>query len=178
MFFTSDTHFSHSNIIKYSKRPYADVKDMDEALIQNWNKKVSNSDIIYHLGDFTFADNAHILLKRLNGQKHLILGNHDKRPDLRDGWTSIQHYKEVYCTVAGKKQGIILCHYAMRVWNKSHHGTWMLYGHSHGTLPDDPTLLSFDVGVDCWNYEPLHVSEIERIMRKKTPKPSDYHGRV
>lgn len=177
MFFTSDTHFRHTNIIKYSNRPYANVQEMDEALIRNWNDKVGMNDTIYHLGDFTFSDDAANILRRLNGKKHLILGNHDHNPRLEHGWESINHYKEVYTHVGGKKKCIILCHYGMRVWNKSHHGAWMLYGHSHGTLPDDPTLLSFDVGVDCWNYRPLHVSEVEQVMNKKTPKLPDYHGR-
>ena len=177
MFITSDTHFDHTNIIRYAKRPYKDVEEMNEALIRNWNAKVGPNDLIYHLGDFCFSNRGKYFLSRLNGKKHLILGNHDKQVHIANGWESIQHYDEVYCHVAGKKQMFVLCHYAMRVWNKSHYGSWMLYGHSHGSLPDDKTLLSFDVGVDCHKYMPLHVDEIERIMRKKNNQPVDHHGR-
>lgn len=176
MFITSDTHFDHTNIIKYSKRPYGDVEKMNEGLINKWNSKVGKNDVIYHLGDFCFSNRSKYFLSRLNGKKHLILGNHDKQVHVSNGWESIQHYAEVYTQVNGQKQMIVLCHYAMRVWNKSHRGTWMLYGHSHGNLADDANLLSFDAGVDCHNYTPLHVNDVERIMRKKTYQPVDHHG--
>ena len=177
LFFTADTHFDHTNIIRYSNRPFADVKDMNEALIRNWNSKISANDDVYHLGDFCFSSRGNQFLSRLNGRKHLILGNHDKQVNISHGWESIQPYKEIYCHVGGKKQMIVLCHYAMRVWNKRHHNSWMLYGHSHGSLPDDPNALSFDIGVDCHNYMPLDVAEVERIMRKKNSVPVDHHGR-
>lgn len=173
--FTSDTHFGHKNIIKYSNRPFETKEEMDFKMIENWNKRVGRADTVYHLGDFCFANEqeGQSILDRLNGKKHLIIGNHDKAGTRLKGWESISHYKEV--SIDG--QFIILCHYAMRVWNKSHHGSWMLYGHSHGSLPDDPNALSFDVGVDCHNYQPINMDEIRRIMKKKTWKPIDHHGR-
>jgi len=66
----------------------------------------------------------------------------------------------------------------MRVWNKSHHGAWHLYGHSHGTLPDDKNSLSFDVGVDCHNFTPINFEQVSAIMKKKNFKPIDHHGAV
>ena len=173
--FLADTHFSHANIIKYSNRPFASKFEMNSKLMENWNTKVSQDDTVYHLGDFCFADEqeGQSILDRLNGKKHLIIGNHDKTGVKLSGWESVSHYKEV--SIDG--QFIVLCHYAMRVWNKSHHGAWMLYGHSHGSLPDDPNALSFDVGVDCHNYQPLNMDDIRRIMKKKTYKPIDHHGR-
>ena len=175
IWFTSDTHFGHKNIIKYSNRPFETKEEMDFKMIENWNKRVGRADTVYHLGDFCFMDeqSGQSILNRLNGKKHLIIGNHDKAGTRLQGWESISHYKEV--SIDG--QFIILCHYAMRVWNKSHHGSWMLYGHSHGSLPDDPNALSFDVGVDCHNYQPINMDEIRRIMKKKTWKPIDHHGR-
>lgn len=140
---------------------------MNEALINNWNLKVGPNDVIYYLGDFCLSSRSKQFLLRLNGKKHLILGNHDKNVRLDDGWDTIQHYAEIHTHVGGRKQMIVLSHYAMRVWNKNHYGAWMLYGHGHGGLPDDNNLLSFDVGVDCHNYTPLHVTDIELIMRKK-----------
>jgi calcineurin-like phosphoesterase family protein len=79
--------------------------------------------------------------------------------------------------IAVEGQDITLCHYALRVFNKSHHGSWHLYGHSHGTLPDDPNSLSFDVGVDCHNYFPISLDQVKKIMSKKTWKPIDHHGK-
>lgn len=173
--FTADTHFSHNNIIKYSNRPFASKFEMNSKLMENWNTKIAQDDTVYHIGDFCFADEkeGQSILDRLNGKKYLVTGNHDKVGSKLLGWESVEPYKEI--NVDG--QFIVLCHYAMRVWNKSHHGAWMLYGHSHGSLPDDPAALSIDVGVDCHGYMPLNMSDIRRIMKNKTYKPIDHHGR-
>jgi len=77
---TSDTHFNHDNIIKYCDRPFANADEMNEALIENWNSVVKEGDIVYHLGDVYMTGNGH-LLKKLNGRKRLILGNHDNGKD-------------------------------------------------------------------------------------------------
>ncbi len=173
--FTSDLHLGHANIIKYSNRPFSGVEEMDSTLITNWNTKIQQYDHVWFLGDFCFADleKGQSYLDRLNGVKHLIRGNHDKTGVQLKGWASIDDMVEIKVN----KQWITLCHYAMRVWNKSHHGTWHLYGHSHGSLPDDSNSLSFDAGVDCHNYMPLSFDDVGRIMKKKTWKPIDHHGR-
>lgn len=173
VFFTSDLHFDHSNIIKYCNRPFRDADHMNAVLVDNWNSVVTPQDTVWVLGDFTMGSEAQKFLRRLNGNKFLVEGNHDRQPSTKDGWAGVFPFKEI--KVEGQK--IVLCHYAMRVWNKSHRGSWMLYGHSHNTLPDDPTLLSIDVGVDCHNYFPISYEEIGRIMARKTPKPVDHHGK-
>src|SRR5512135_1658657 len=135
--FISDTHFGHANIIRYSNRPYKDVDEMNEMMIQEWNKLVKPGDLVYHNGDFAFlpTDKLEKLLRRLSGSIHLVLGNHDKdiiknrNQLLKQGkLATIQHYNEL--NVDGQK--IILFHYGCRVWNKSHHGSILLYCHSHG----------------------------------------------
>ena len=172
--FTSDLHFGHANIIKYSNRPFASVDEMDRVLIANWNAKVGQYDVVRFLGDFCFSDleKGQRYFDQLNGVKHLIVGNHDKTAVQIKGWKSINHFEEI--KVEG--QSITLCHYAMRVWNKSHHGAWHLYGHSHGSLPDDPNSRSFDVGVDCHDYQPINLDDISRIMKRKTWKAIDHHA--
>lgn len=171
-FFTSDTHFGHVNIIKYCNRPFTSVEEMDNTLIHNWNAIVRPEDTVYHLGDFAVGGGpAAPYLRRLNGTIHFCLGNHDKR--LVSAYSGfIPHVKEV----SAENQKIVLCHYAMKVWNGSHKGDWQLYGHSHGTLPDDPTALSCDVGVDCWNYFPVSMEQLRAKMKTKTYKPVDHHG--
>ena len=81
LWFTSDTHFGHENIIKYCNRPFANAQEMDEILVSRWNERVKPSDHIYHLGDVTMARNSQgrglEILARLNGHKRLIMGNHD-----------------------------------------------------------------------------------------------------
>lgn len=181
--FTSDTHWGHTNIIKYSNRPFDSVEDMNEALIANWNAVVKYDDTVYHLGDFAFLpyDNLKRTARRLNGTKHFIYGNHDKEihrheADLiRSGtFASIQNYYEL----KHDGQFIVLFHYGQRVWNKGHHGSIHLYGHSHGSLP--PQGKSVDVGVDCkeitHEYRPVSFDEVMAYMSKREFQAVDHHG--
>jgi calcineurin-like phosphoesterase family protein len=182
--FVSDTHWGHKNIIKYSNRPFNSVEEMNEKLILNWNEVVQPNDIVYHLGDFAFLpyDDLKKTARRLNGEKHLILGNHDKeiiknRSDLLSSGTfrTIQNYVEL------KNEGefFVLFHYGQRVWNKSHHGSIHLYGHSHGSLP--PHGRSVDVGVDCKevspDYRPVSFTEVMAYMKNRQGEVVDHHGR-
>lgn len=174
--FTADTHFYHPNIIKYCNRPFKDSVEMNEAIISNWNRVVKKDDLIYHLGDFTFGgdDIFARLITRLNGLIIFVKGNHD-----RTAWKNrhkFYAFSDSYREIEIDGQNITLCHYAMRVWNKSHRGSWHLYGHSHGSLPDDPHSRSFDCGVDCHNYTPINFEQVKEIMSKKLWKPIDHHG--
>jgi len=184
-FFVGDTHFSHRNVIKYCNRPFEDANEMNETLIKNWNAVVTKSDIVYHLGDVAFEkdiEKRDKILSRLHGEKHLIWGNHDKMLKTT-GWQKHFHSAADLrgITVPYQKddrivnQHIVMCHYAMRVWDRAHYGTVHLYGHSHGTLPDDPNSLSLDVGVDNWNYTPVSLEQIMEVMSKKNFKPLDHH---
>lgn len=173
--FSSDYHLDHKNILKYDNRPFENIEDMNEEIIKNHNSLVTNDDNFYFLGDFSFNNyRTEEFLKRLNGNKFFIKGNHDKRE-------TIALYKKYGFFLGGHAEirieniDITLCHYAMRVWNKSHHGAFHLYGHSHGSLPDDPNSLSFDIGCNIWNYKPLEFKEIKRLMSLKTYKPIDHH---
>lgn len=179
--FTSDTHFGHANIIKYCDRPWSSAEEMDEAIVERWNEKVGHDDVVYHLGDVSFHKNEHHtaeILNSLNGQILIIPGNHDTHRTLnRIGlWcenATVATSALIERDINGKR--IVLCHYAMRVWNKSHYGAWQLYGHSHGSLPDDPNALSMDVGVDPNNYAPVHFDEVAAHMATKNFKPVDHH---
>lgn len=206
VFFTSDQHFGHSNIINLAKRPFNDIDHHNKSLINNWNSVVRPGDIVFTLGDFIFlqrdnyANQCKIvdeIFSQLNGTIHWILGNHDpKIKNIYDPNTSsqqimdyiynkkycqsISHYKEIYIddsdieyTPQNKgRQCIILSHYPYITWNKSRYGSWMLYGHVHNHLPDNPDLLSLDVGVDCHNYTPISYEQVKELMSKKnfTPK--------
>src|SRR5580698_6429953 len=161
-YFTSDTHFGHSRIIQYSKRPFKHVDEMNETIIDNWNSVVKSTDAVWHLGDFAFLPEhkAENILRRLNGHKHLIIGNHDKNNTRLQGWESVQYYKEIK---VNNDDLIVLLHYGMRVWCKSHYGSYMLYGHSHGSLLGNSQ--SLDVGVDCWNFTPIDFEQIKARMK-------------
>lgn len=183
MFFISDTHWGHKNIIKYSNRPFKSVEEMNHTLIANWNKVVGPKDEVWHLGDFAFMkyEDLKNVVRQLNGIKRLILGNHDKTIILnRDNFlksglfASIQNYAEVHT----ERQMIVLFHYGMRTWNKAHHSSIHLYGHSHGGLP--PFGRSVDVGVDCKEitpeYRPVSIDEVFHYMKDKVYVPVDHHG--
>lgn len=100
-FFISDTHFGHANAIKFDNRPFNSVEEMDECMIKLWNETVKPNDEVYHLGDVAFhtAERAEKIIKRLNGHKHLIFGNHDKvvrnSRTIRDLFASTREYHEV-----------------------------------------------------------------------------------
>ena len=177
IWFTSDTHFGHANIIKYDKRPFESIEEHDEALITRWNTVVGKGDVVYHLGDVAWHNkviDVEALLRRLNGTKILITGNHDKDATLKAaGWSKVTPYHEV--TVSGQK--ICLFHYRMVVWNRSHHGSWALHGHSHGSLPVNLKAKTFDVGTMCWSYAPLSYDEVATEMTKHTFEPVDAHGK-
>jgi calcineurin-like phosphoesterase family protein len=162
-FFTSDQHFDHENIIKFCNRPFSSVLEMNEAIIQRYNELVMPSDIVYHLGDFCFSQHADAYFRRLHGQKFLIIGNHDRGKNIHKlPWANVYDLADVLIN----KRQIVLCHYAMRVWKGSSRGSWHLYGHSHNGLKE-PNSLSFDVGVDSWNYYPVSLDQIQAKMEWK-----------
>ena len=131
IWWTADTHLDHANIIRYCNRPFANKDEMNEVIIQNWNSVVKHEDTIYHLGDFAFSKDPGKFFHRLNGNKILIKGNHDKQPTTRLPWGSVHSYYEL--KVDGRF--IVMCHYAFKIWNRAHHGTYNFFGHSHGSMP-------------------------------------------
>lgn len=174
--FTADCHVSHSNIIRLCKRPFADAREMEDTMVHRFNAVVRPEDDLWILGDLAWHEqDTRRFLGRLACQHvHYVRGNHERgTANLRHLFASYQDYAEV------KVEGQMIClfHYALRVWNKSHHGAWSLYGHSHGSLPDDPNLLSLDVGVDCWDFTPVSMAQLRARMAAKRFKPVDHHGR-
>jgi len=173
------------------------IRKHDRILIDNWNKAVKPDDDVYHLGDFCFGRTAYIhnILNQLNGRIHLIYGNHDREIreniELQERFAWCKEYYELEITDSDSIRGrqlIILIHYAMRVWNKSHHGSWNFYGHSHSSLTDDPNAKSVDIGIDnianllslnnirlAEDYRPISYDEGKKLMNKKQWKPVDHH---
>ncbi len=176
LWFTADHHFGHGNIIRFCGRPFANVEEMNETLIANWNKVVRPQDTVYHLGDLFLlpSGEAKKIRARLNGTICLIRGNHERTAEsLQGAFAWIKDYYELKVAdvdvppARQHMQHIVLCHYAFRVWNRSHHGAWHLYGHSHGTLPEIPGQLAFDVGVDCHEFTPISYDQVKQAMRER-----------
>lgn len=140
---------------------------MNETIIDRHNSVVKPEDTVYNLGDLFLkmnANEAKAIWRRLNGHKYVIKGNHDKIAEqIKNDFLFFKEYHEL--TIG--KQGIVLFHYPLRTWNHSHHGSYNLYGHVHGALPDDPRLLSIDVGVDSHNFYPINFDQVTSIMNKR-----------
>jgi len=159
--FTSDEHHGHSNIIKYSDRPFSDVNEMDEALIDNHNKLVTKSDITVHAGDFSFYSKEKTyknIISRLNGKHIFLKGDHDR-------WLGKTGSYMWLKKIDG--QPIIVCHYCMKTWWLSHYNSWQLFGHSHGGLSTKGLGKQIDIGVDNNAYSPISFTRIKDIMNSK-----------
>jgi calcineurin-like phosphoesterase family protein len=179
IWFTGDTHFGHKNIINLCNRPFTGIRAHDEALIEKWNSRVEHEDTVYHLGDFGLSSPGYLteIAYRLNGTKHLVYGNHDKpvkkSETLRAAFASVSDYQElkVGAELSPPTGLVVLMHYPIASWNKSHFGSIHCHGHSHGKFKTPPGVNRVDVGVDCWNYEPVNLTEIARFLHLVAPGP-------
>jgi calcineurin-like phosphoesterase family protein len=156
IFFTADEHYGHANIIKFCNRPFDSVHEMNKGIIERHNELVTPEDTVLHAGDFTLQSNADKYIDRLNGRHVFLLGSHDK-------WL----FSNAPAILEKKIQGqwVIACHYAMRVWARSHYNSWQVYGHSHGGLP--PVGKQWDVGVDNNDFYPISFDQLCKIMEKQ-----------
>lgn len=163
IFFTADNHFFHKNMMKYcpNSRPFTSVEEMNEVMIKAWNDKVSRSDIVYCLGDFSFAKayKTQKILDRLNGKIFLIKGNHDHlwlNVDTAKRFEDIWIYKKIHIG----NQRVVLFHFPIAEWDQMHFGSYHLYGHTHNNLHIPGRAM--DVGVDTrydhsvWSYEEIN----------------------
>lgn len=139
IFYISDLHFGHANIIRFDKRPFNSVNEMDEVLINNWNKVVTNEDTVMILGDFCWRleEEWIKILDRLNGNKQLIRGNHDLKSmskELKSKFQDVKDYKEI------KDNGrrVLLSHYPNPFYRGDYNPDIVcLYGHVHTTIEND-----------------------------------------
>lgn len=178
IWFTSDTHYMHSNIIGYTNRPFSDVDEMDATLVANWNRVVGKDDLVFHLGDFCFGTPGdwRSIRERLNGRIILILGNHDmkmygKKPEL---FRDLFDYTSPQMMIKVENRRVILNHCPMLCYSGAFKtapkATWQLFGHVHsGPLNDKgldiPRLnycfpYQYDVGVDNNDFTPVSWKKI------------------
>lgn len=161
-FFTSDPHFGHSNIIRYSGRPFADCHKMNLQLIKNWKYYIKDDDEVWVLGDVCFKQgHARInqYLDQLPGRLHLVAGNHDKKSTRNNArWLSVTE-----SVTLGPRCGspyLILTH--RRCEREIPDGCVNLHGHSHGRLY--PTAKYCDVGMDVFGYRPVEWTQIKEMI--------------
>lgn len=176
-FFTSNTHFNHTNIIRYCNRPFKNVKEMNETLIFNWNNVIGTDDFVFHLGDFCLGSSIDWskLLDRLNGKIYLILGNHDLNNLKQDFMCKFEKVVMQMHIQVGK-QKIYLNHYPFLCYGGAYNNTWQLFGHVHTSQnhkgKDNSRLnilfpTQYDVGVDNNNYTPISFAKVKEIIEKQ-----------
>lgn len=219
IWFSSDWHAFHENIVrgcskwddKSACRDFDSLEEHNETLIENINSCAKANDVIYFNGDFSFGgkQNIYEFRKRIVCRNiHLILGNHDlhirkntllvadndENIEARSLFSSVEDvaYRRI------GHENFVLCHYAMRTWDRGHHGAIMLYGHSHGSLADYsvnlPTSVNdrdgsfikniiaptkfktMDIGIDTHKeFRPYHLEEIKKEMSNRIPLRVDHH---
>ena len=170
IFFTSDLHLGHANIIKHCNRPFSSVEEMDEHLLSAWNSRVRPNDTVYILGDLIFRSKVPVdsYLSRLRGKKHLIIGNHDKgwmkKTDMSEHFVSVERFAEI----SDGQHKMTLCHYPLMSWNHIAKGSYMIHGHIHNSrdamyfplMRQMPNLLN--AGVEINGYHPVKLDELIR----------------
>lgn len=168
--FTADQHHGHDNIVKFCDRPVSPEEHDNWLINETWNKYIGKKDRVYILGDLSIAKRkkAENFIAKLNGQKYLILGNHDKNINNSNHFVQISQIKDFTYSNFGLNIHIVLCHYPMMSWSRSIHGSWHLYGHVHGRIKHPG--LAMDVGIDNKDfdgYRPLNLYEICEFMSIK-----------
>lgn len=193
-YYISDLHFSHKNVTNegsnFDNRPFATLEEMHSVIKENWNNAVTNADHVYILGDLAWKENEDMIsfISTLKGNKHLILGNHDKCTDqrYRQLFVEICNYKEINDKANGKEYRIVMSHYPMAFWNHQHHyrkdgeehNVWaiQLYGHVHNSIEEtifrdfikdlnskhNIECVAVNVGamMPCMDYTPRTLEEI------------------
>lgn len=192
IFFTSDLHFYHANIIEYCSRPYSSVEHMNEMLVKNWNDTVSPDDIVYCLGDFSLALRpVELYTQRLNGHKKLIPGNHDwchpankkARGDKLQKW--IEYYESFGWEVLPIQSqldipgvaNVNICHLPYKGdstdaryedYRMADDGRWLICGHVHQHWQVKGRMINVGVDAPGWSYRPVHIDEIKNLILKES----------
>lgn len=194
-YFTSDTHLGHKNIISLCHRPFVDTDEMDEDIIGNWNSIVRPEDTVFHLGDVAMGSIAESLPKigRMNGYKILVVGNHDRLFNTYSKTHQAKfapEYEKVFDEVWGENGGAV--RFAGTDLNVSHFpydgdshdadrfsssrrvdkGIPLIHGHTHSSERvsySSKGTLQIHVGVDAWDFRPVHVSDVLHLLDTASP---------
>jgi calcineurin-like phosphoesterase family protein len=183
IFFASDEHFYHKNVINHDQRPFLneqgepDVELMNAELIFRWNSVVTNHDIVFYLGDLAFCNQSKMkeVADSLNGEIHFIMGNHDniKHIENTNRFKTVNYYAELWLRDGDEHHHFIMSHYPIYSWNRKHHNSIMVHGHCHHSIDE----LEFhkenriiDVGVNGHNYFPISFEEVIELINTKDLK--------
>ena len=170
VYFTADMHFGHRAIINMQNRPFESVEEMDRILLQNYNSVVRQNDTVYILGDICHhmkIEDADNLIRKMNGRKYLIKGNHDKNYDPR-----LFADMQDFMTASVNGQYFAMMHYPMLSWPKKNSRSIQVHGHIHARMDYNERNRAegtrrFDVGVDANNFFPVSVKQIVDFFERK-----------
>ena len=159
-YYTSDLRVDHHNIMKYQDRPFDNVDEMRSGIIENWNRKIHDSDSVYILGNTCSSKKEFkSLMNELNGKKYVLIGDHDAK-----GVQNMNLANVIFCPliyqIKDRKSDVVLCHFPIYEWPVCSKKTYHLHGHTHGSIGINYKECAFDVGTDLWNYEPVSLEEI------------------
>lgn len=177
IFFISDLHFGHKDVLAFDRRPFKNVEEMEAEMIRKWNNKVSQEDHVFVIGDmFGGVTTAHAgeIVHSLNGKIHLIRGNHDPRGQIFESlFEDVAACRKIQVRVRGEKQMVIMRHRFLPFYRGYNEGAVMLYGHTHDSIvarAEDQCirfmnwfgipLHAFNVGACRLDYEPKTLEEI------------------
>lgn len=179
--YTSDLHFSYEKIINLCNRPFKDVSEMNNKILENFREKIGKDDFLFILGDVSaYGQEPEYLIRKIPGHKILIKGNHDKslikRHSFRQCFTDIVSNEIVRDTVDDQEVKIFLTHYPMAEWDGYWKGIWQFYWHVHNNPHGGAALMSMiptaiNVGVDVQNFMPKTAEDLIRERRKTYVKP-------
>jgi calcineurin-like phosphoesterase family protein len=169
IYFTSDSHFGHVNIIKYCDRPFQSIYEMDETIISNWNSIIKPTDTVYHMGDFGFR-NFKKYLDRLNGNIILIRGNHDRTSEIRnskmichqrinfeyEGYNFLLNHRPIFDGDDPYKDSDKF------VKNVDDYD-YIICGHVHEKWKTKGK--NINVGVDVWDFKPISIDDILNLIK-------------
>lgn len=184
IYYISDTHFRDQAIFDKCKRPFNSLGEMEEAIIERWNNKVKDDDIIYVLGDIAKDDNIQSIqiFKQLKGHKHLIVGNHDHLilDDIRK--SNIFESVKFIDLIMDNNRKVCICHYPLMDWMEFNREGILIYGHIHNkTLKNGyaykmmkdyyASLPAYNCGVDVCNFEPRTLNELIHLKEVNKDEP-------
>lgn len=169
IFYISDIHFGHSNVLELSGRPFIAIEEHDDFIIDVWNATISDNDDVYIIGDFAYRNKIgiEVYLKKLRGRKHLIIGNHDLQ-FLNKANSAYEYFSSInqMTMIKDGEEHVVLCHYPMAEWSGYFRGWYHVHGHIHNAknnpafkfLRNEPKALN--AGVDINNFKPVTLREL------------------
>lgn len=173
IYYISDVHLGHENVLKFDKRPFADTEEMWQIMLERWNEKVKAEDDVYILGDVCYHSKytPEFYLQQLNGKKHLIVGNHDRA--VLDSPSAIACFVSIdpILWIKDRERDVVLCHFPMAEWDGMRRKSWHVYGHIHCRRNEVYEFMitrerALNAGCMINNYEPVTFEEMIENNRR------------